>query len=180
MVGRRGYASAASTQTSYHHAQASGARKGGRESTTFHHLIPSSHHAASTSSSIVPPPSVPIINPRKALEDQVETLIYSLQPCKRSEERRTAVYEFIYSILEERFPCVRCHLMGSFPLKTYLADSDLDITISTCTCRVSVAQNACINIPLSSMQHIFQKDGSRSLNYIIYMCGPVSSFVFKH
>ena len=140
MVGRRGYAGAAATQPNYHApSSASIPRKvSGRDGTppsTFqqhnHH-----HHAHHTSKSL---PSPPIINPTKTLEEQVETLIDSLEPCKRSEERRHAVYDFVCITLEERFPCVNCHLMGSFPLKAYLADSDVDITISTCTCRVSLS-----------------------------------------
>lgn len=42
-----------------------------------------------------------------------------------------AIFHHIRAIVEERFPCLSCHMMGSFPLKTYLPDSDLDMTICT-------------------------------------------------
>jgi DNA polymerase sigma len=41
-----------------------------------------------------------------------------------------AIFNFLRGLLRKRLPNLECFLMGSFPLKTYLPDSDLDMTIS--------------------------------------------------
>lgn len=66
---------------------------------------------------------------------QVEALVRTLIPSRAAEERRRAVFDYVADLLEKRFEqCERlrtatCCATGSFLSKTYLPESDLDVTV---------------------------------------------------
>lgn len=65
-----------------------------------------------------------------ALCDRVDQLICWLAPTVEAEAKRSATFRFIKSIVAKCFgPGIECALTGSFALKTYLADADIDVTI---------------------------------------------------
>ncbi|KAK7232133.1 hypothetical protein SO694_00031383 [Aureococcus anophagefferens] len=64
---------------------------------------------------------------------QLDALLRALQPSRQSEERRGAVFGFVDEVLRKQFertaPAAEPFATGSFLSKTYLPDSDLDLTI---------------------------------------------------
>ena len=64
---------------------------------------------------------------------QLDALLRVLQPSRQSEERRGAVFGFVDEVLRKQFDSkmatVEPFCTGSFLSKTYLPDSDLDLTI---------------------------------------------------
>ncbi|KAF9671157.1 hypothetical protein SADUNF_Sadunf12G0018300 [Salix dunnii] len=63
-------------------------------------------------------------------EERTAELISCIQPNQPFEERRTAVLGYLQSLIMKCFPC-QVFPFGSFPLKTYLPDEDIDITVFT-------------------------------------------------
>uniref|UniRef100_A0A7I4A932 Polymerase nucleotidyl transferase domain-containing protein n=1 Tax=Physcomitrium patens TaxID=3218 RepID=A0A7I4A932_PHYPA len=62
------------------------------------------------------------------VEGHTAELIDSIKPTRSSEERRTAVTAFVQRLIRDRFDC-KVVKFGSVPLKTYLPDGDIDLTI---------------------------------------------------
>jgi len=88
----------------------------------------------------VPHPSVPPLqNPthqpyqaesaRSRMEFQCNLLINWLQPTKQSQSRRMDIYSFVKDCLEKHHCDLRCELVGSTPLRSYLADDVLEIMV---------------------------------------------------
>ncbi|KAJ6748835.1 hypothetical protein OIU79_029840 [Salix purpurea] len=63
-------------------------------------------------------------------EERTAELISCIQPNQPSEERRTAVLGYVQRLIMKCFPC-QVFTFGSVPLKTYLPDGDIDITVFT-------------------------------------------------
>ncbi|KAL9334693.1 hypothetical protein Peur_071874 [Populus x canadensis] len=63
-------------------------------------------------------------------EERTAELIACIQPNQPSEERRTAVLGYVQRLIMKCFPC-QVFAFGSVPLKTYLPDGDIDITVFT-------------------------------------------------
>ncbi|XP_011001863.1 PREDICTED: uncharacterized protein LOC105109004 isoform X2 [Populus euphratica] len=63
-------------------------------------------------------------------EERTAELIACIQPNQPSEERRTAVLGYVQRLIMKCFPC-QVFTFGSVPLKTYLPDGDIDITVFT-------------------------------------------------
>ncbi|CAA0838934.1 nucleotidyltransferases [Striga hermonthica] len=61
-------------------------------------------------------------------EDRIAELIACIQPNHVSEEHRNAVAEYVQRLIMKCFPCQVC-TFGSVPLKTYLPDGDIDLTV---------------------------------------------------
>ncbi|GER46363.1 nucleotidyltransferase [Striga asiatica] len=61
-------------------------------------------------------------------EDKITELIACIQPNQVSEERRNAVADYVQRLIMKCFPCQVC-TFGSVPLKTYLPDGDIDLTV---------------------------------------------------
>ncbi|KAH9306756.1 hypothetical protein KI387_011160, partial [Taxus chinensis] len=60
-------------------------------------------------------------------EERTAELIVCIQPNRPSEERRTAVADYVERLI---LKCLNCQVFtfGSVPLKTYLPDGDIDLT----------------------------------------------------
>ncbi|KAF9671156.1 hypothetical protein SADUNF_Sadunf12G0018200 [Salix dunnii] len=63
-------------------------------------------------------------------EERTAELISCIQPNQPSEERRTAVLGYVQRLIMKFLPC-QVFAYGSVPLKTYLPDGDIDITVFT-------------------------------------------------
>ncbi|KAJ6373643.1 hypothetical protein OIU78_029344 [Salix suchowensis] len=63
-------------------------------------------------------------------EERTAELIACIQPNKPSEERRNAVLCYVQRLIMNCFPC-QVFTFGSVPLKTYLPDGDIDLTVFT-------------------------------------------------
>ena len=63
--------------------------------------------------------------------DEVDALIDALRPTAESERRRDAVLQYVRECLHAhaRLRGARCCVTGSFALKTYLPESDIDMTL---------------------------------------------------
>ncbi|KAK4418526.1 hypothetical protein Salat_2265400 [Sesamum alatum] len=61
-------------------------------------------------------------------EERTAELIACIQPNQLSEERRNAVADYVQRLIMKCFPCQVC-TFGSVPLKTYLPDGDIDLTV---------------------------------------------------
>ncbi|KAA8533636.1 hypothetical protein F0562_030930 [Nyssa sinensis] len=61
-------------------------------------------------------------------EGRTTELISCIQPNQPSEERRNAVACYVQRLIRKCFPCEVC-TFGSVPLKTYLPDGDIDLTV---------------------------------------------------
>ncbi|XP_030457183.2 uncharacterized protein LOC115678037 isoform X2 [Syzygium oleosum] len=66
-------------------------------------------------------------------EDRIAELIACIQPNPPSEERRNAVATYVSGLITKCFPCepslFQVFTFGSVPLKTYLPDGDIDLSI---------------------------------------------------
>ncbi|XP_019429149.1 PREDICTED: uncharacterized protein LOC109336780 isoform X2 [Lupinus angustifolius] len=60
-------------------------------------------------------------------EERTAELISCIQPNPLSEERRTAIADYVQRLIMKCFPC-QVFTFGSVPLKTYLPDGDIDLT----------------------------------------------------
>ncbi|XP_057837260.2 uncharacterized protein LOC131047398 isoform X3 [Cryptomeria japonica] len=60
-------------------------------------------------------------------EERTAELIACIQPNQPSEERRTAVADYVERLIHKCFEC-QVFTFGSVPLKTYLPDGDIDLT----------------------------------------------------
>ncbi|OVA11438.1 Nucleotidyl transferase domain [Macleaya cordata] len=60
-------------------------------------------------------------------EERTAELIDCIQPNKPSEERRSAVADYVQRLIVKCFSC-QVFTFGSVPLKTYLPDGDIDLT----------------------------------------------------
>ena len=62
---------------------------------------------------------------------EVDALIDALRPTAESERRRDAVLQYVRECLHAhaRLRGARCCVTGSFALKTYLPESDIDMTL---------------------------------------------------
>ncbi|KAJ0112753.1 hypothetical protein Patl1_00589 [Pistacia atlantica] len=60
-------------------------------------------------------------------EERTAELIACIQPNSFSEERRSAVADYVQRLIVKCFPC-QVFTFGSVPLKTYLPDGDIDLT----------------------------------------------------
>ncbi|XAR53969.1 Polynucleotide adenylyltransferase [Bertholletia excelsa] len=60
-------------------------------------------------------------------EERTAELIACIQPNPPSEERRSAVADYVQRLIMKSFPC-QVFTFGSVPLKTYLPDGDIDLT----------------------------------------------------
>lgn len=60
-------------------------------------------------------------------EERTAELIACIQPNRPSEERRTAVADYVERLIHKCFEC-QVFTFGSVPLKTYLPDGDIDLT----------------------------------------------------
>nr|XP_034925700.1 uncharacterized protein LOC118057283 isoform X2 [Populus alba] len=63
-------------------------------------------------------------------EERTAELIACIQPNQPSEERRNAVLCYVQRLIMNCFPC-QVFTFGSVPLKTYLPDGDIDLTVFT-------------------------------------------------
>ena len=63
------------------------------------------------------------------LEASVDVLLDRLQPCQATDRMRRHVVDSVYQVIEKVAPEARLFLVGSFPLKTYLPDGDIDLSI---------------------------------------------------
>ncbi|KAG5229613.1 nucleotidyltransferase [Salix suchowensis] len=63
-------------------------------------------------------------------EERTTELIACIQPNQPSEERRNAVLCYVQRLIMNCFPC-QVFTFGSVPLKTYLPDGDIDLTVFT-------------------------------------------------
>ncbi|CAK7324123.1 unnamed protein product [Dovyalis caffra] len=61
-------------------------------------------------------------------EERTSELIACIQPNQPSEERRNAVLGYVQHLIMKCFPC-QVFTFGSVPLKTYLPDGDIDLTV---------------------------------------------------
>ncbi|CAM9340290.1 unnamed protein product [Choristocarpus tenellus] len=64
-----------------------------------------------------------------SVEVQIENLILWLQPSRQAEERRQAVFDHVRTIVREQIPSCEVFPVGSFPLKSYLPCSDVDMVM---------------------------------------------------
>ncbi|GAA0184989.1 hypothetical protein LIER_32277 [Lithospermum erythrorhizon] len=74
-------------------------------------------------------PMVPALDLERWMkaEERTAELIACIQPNPPSEERRTAVADYVQRLIAKCFPC-QVFTFGSVPLKTYLPDGDIDLT----------------------------------------------------
>jgi len=86
-----------------------------------------------------PPTPLPLVS-RALVSQCVDRLVACLQPCRQSETRRYAIASYIVECIKRCFQGgarygpprrVEAFAFGSVPLKTYLPDGDLDISIFT-------------------------------------------------
>ncbi|XWS32056.1 hypothetical protein CRYUN_Cryun23aG0128200 [Craigia yunnanensis] len=61
-------------------------------------------------------------------EERTADLIACIQPDAPSEGRRNAVADYVQRLISKCFPC-QVFTFGSVPLKTYLPDGDIDLTV---------------------------------------------------
>ncbi|KAK8933440.1 hypothetical protein KSP39_PZI015257 [Platanthera zijinensis] len=61
-------------------------------------------------------------------EERTADLLACIQPDLPSEERRNAVVDYVQRLIMNRFSC-EIFTYGSVPLKTYLPDGDIDLTV---------------------------------------------------
>ncbi|KAH0467188.1 hypothetical protein IEQ34_004426 [Dendrobium chrysotoxum] len=62
------------------------------------------------------------------VEERGAELIACIQPNRQSEEHRNAVSNYVRTLIKKCFSC-EVFTFGSVPLKTYLPDADIDITV---------------------------------------------------
>ncbi|XP_052173099.1 uncharacterized protein LOC127788633 [Diospyros lotus] len=82
-----------------------------------------------------PPPPSPILGPMSIgaerwdrAEEATQKIIRQIQPTGLSEERRRAVIDYVQRLIRGRLGC-EVFPFGSAPLKTYLPDGDIDLTV---------------------------------------------------
>eukprot|EP00798_Chlamydomonas_sp_ICE-L_P021661 gene21661-28678_t len=69
----------------------------------------------------------------ESLQQRMEQLVHRLQPATHSENRRTSVSNFVSDVISKCFAPVqvKAFMFGSVPLRTYLPDGDIDLSIFT-------------------------------------------------
>ena len=60
---------------------------------------------------------------------QTEVLLQWLEPTALAERRRNETFDFVKDVLQNHIIEASVYMTGSFPLKTYLPDSDIDIML---------------------------------------------------
>eukprot|EP01041_Mallomonas_annulata_P000150 gene150-252_t len=65
------------------------------------------------------------------IENEIDLFIYQISPKAVTNKRRNDVFEFLDDILRRSIPNCKSILSGSFPLRSYLPESDMDIVLLT-------------------------------------------------
>ncbi|CAH2058611.1 unnamed protein product, partial [Thlaspi arvense] len=87
--------------------------------------------SSSSSSSSLSPPAMPIPGEAWMIgEDRVLEILDAIQPVYISDRSRNEIIKYLQNLVKDRLG-VEVFFFGSVPLKTYLPDGDIDLTILT-------------------------------------------------
>ena len=71
-----------------------------------------------------------MVTSASSIEAQVDKLVLWLQPTRQAEKRRKEIFLFVKRVISSHLTFGHAIILtGSTPLRTYLPDSDLDVTV---------------------------------------------------
>ncbi|KAI3739451.1 hypothetical protein L2E82_29855 [Cichorium intybus] len=93
-------------------------------------------------------------------EERTTELIACIQPNQASEERRNAVADYVQKHITNSFTC-QVFTFGSFPLKTYLPDGDINLTV------ISKSSNLRESLPSEVRDMLETEENNQNAEFLV-------------
>ena len=101
-------------------------------------------------------------NRAREIDNAINALVAQIAPTRRSERRRKKVYEFIRHLIQDSLDSSSI-ATGSYSQKTYLPESDIDITITEA---IAHSDSWCLQLNLALCTKALQQNASSSDNTV--------------
>ncbi|XP_044462258.1 uncharacterized protein LOC123193376 isoform X3 [Mangifera indica] len=101
-------------------------------------------------------------------EERIQEILSIIQPAMVSEQKRKEVIDYLQRLINSYYGVEQAFLFGSVPLKTYLPDGDIDLTVvSHQNAEVELARDVCRILESEELDSEFR------VNDVQYVCAQV-------